>query len=193
MRNVLLAILIILLIPVYLMVYVSIHEIGHTTLARLLGDPYAVYYLIRVEQDSQAIGYTDYDISKLSWAANLVVSAGGIWGTQIVALAALFLLRLRHVSSRLLQRILSIVVFTFAFDVPFQLMQALGYKGLERWPTGVDLMDVILLLQMRMDANPLLLKGLLALVALLYLSAVIWLYGRSRRDRKLSKPSVQAA
>lgn len=192
MRKVLLALLIVLLIPVYLVAYISIHEIGHTIPARLLGDPNAVYYLIKIDQYSQAIGRTDYDIAKLSWGANLIVTMGGVLGTQVVALIALFLLRLRP-ENRLLARTLSIVAFTFAFDVPFQLMQGLAYRGTPHWPTNVDFMDIVLLLQMQLHASQPLLKSLLVVVVVLYLVGFVWLYRRNSLPRRLLRPTPEAA
>jgi hypothetical protein len=193
MRNVLLAILIILLIPVYLIAYISIHEIGHTTMARFLGDPNAVYYLIKMDKYSQAIGLTDYDISKLSWGANLITTVGGVMATQLVALTALLLLRLRQFSHRVLGRWLGIVAFTFAFDPPFQMIQALAYKGLERWPSGVDFMDVVLLLQMKFEVSSLVLNGLLLLLTVLYIAGLVWIYERAKIRRRLWQPSPGAA
>jgi hypothetical protein len=146
-----------------------------------------------MDQYSQAIGLTDYDISKLSWGANLVVSVGGILATQIVALSALFLLWLRQSSHRLLGMLLGVITFTFAFDLPFQLFQALGYRGLQRWPTGVDLMDFMLLLQREFAISQLALKGLLITVTILYLAALVWIYERTKMRRKLWRAAVEAA
>ena len=61
----------------------------------------------------------------------------------------------------------SIVAFPFAFDAPFQLMQALAYKGLQSLPTGVDFMDVMLLAQMEVNASLALLEVLLSVVIVL--------------------------
>jgi hypothetical protein len=90
MHKVLQILLIILLIPVFLVVFTVIHELGHTILARLLGDPNSVFYLVKIEADSACLGCNIYDQGKLSWGANLFVSLGGLLATQFVALAALF-------------------------------------------------------------------------------------------------------
>ena len=193
MRKAFLVILVALLVPLYLAAYVSIHEIGHTTLARFLGDPDSAYYLIKIDENSRSIGRTDYDISKLSWGANLLVSVGGMLATQIAAFVSLFLLRFRR-ADRSLGRAISIIAFLFAFDVPFQLMQALGYRGLHpTWSTGVDFMDFMLLLQMELGLRLALLKWILSALVGLYLAAFIWAYKRIRLVRKLLEPSMEVA
>ena len=169
MRQAWLSLLIILLIPVFLVALIIIHELGHTTLARLLGDPNAVFYLANEEEQSRCIGCTYYDVTKLSWGANLIVSLAGLFAGQLVALTALFLLRVRHAGNRWLHLFLSMIALSFAFfDVPWQLYQALPVNlGHSKWPTGADLVDFMLLLQMRFDLSQLLLKGSLLLMAAL--------------------------
>jgi hypothetical protein len=36
------------LLPLYLVVFAVVHELGHTAPARLLGDPEATFYLVRI-------------------------------------------------------------------------------------------------------------------------------------------------
>jgi hypothetical protein len=80
------------------------------------------------------------------------------------------------------------------FDVPWQVFQALSYD-LERsqWPTGADLVDFLLLLQMKFDVNPLILQAPLLVVTIIYLYAFLWLYRRNRMAQKLTKLSIEAA
>ena len=162
MRKVLTVVLIVLLIPVFLIAFTVIHELGHTILARLLGDPGSVFYLAKIEKHSTCLGCNIYDPAKLSWGANLIVSLGGLLATQLVALTALFLLRLRK-NNPLSLRILSFVALGFAFlDVPVQAIQGLLYNlNRHSWPTNVDLMDFMLLVQAKIGASQLLLKGIL--------------------------------
>jgi hypothetical protein len=184
MRKVAKIIFIILLIPVFLVAFIVIHELGHTILARLLGDPNAVFYLAKMDEDSTCLGCNIYDPAKLSWGANLVVSLGGLLATQLFALVALF--RLRSGPANISwQRILSTVALGFAFlDVPLQVVQGLFYN-LDRhsWPTNVDLMDFMLLLQAKLGASQLLLKGFLFIVTGIYLSAFVWVYKQSRKHQ----------
>lgn len=112
-------------------------------------------------------------------------------GTQLVALTALFLLSL-HPQNRLLQRVLSIVALTFAFfDIFAQFPQGL-YYNLEQqtYQTSVDLVDFMLLLQMRIDASQVLLKSLLLILAILYLTGFVWLYRRNRKELRAVEPSL---
>jgi len=193
MRKTILVILVVLLVPLYLAAYVSIHEIGHTTLARFLGDPDSVYYLIKIDENSRSIGRTEYDVSKLSWGANLLVSVGGMLATQVAAFVSLLLLRFRR-ADHSMGRALSIMAFLFAFDVPFQLMQALAYRRTHpTWPTGVDFMNFMLLLQMELGLGLVLLKWLLSALVGLYLAAFIWAYKRIRSAGKALEPSMEVA
>jgi hypothetical protein len=52
------------------------------------------------------------------------------------------------------------------------------------WPTNVDLMDFMLLVQDKTGADQLLLKGLLLAAALAYLAGFTCLYRRGRRTRE---------
>ena len=45
MRKILKILLIVLIIPIFLVVFAVTHELGHTILARSLGDPNSVFYL----------------------------------------------------------------------------------------------------------------------------------------------------
>lgn len=185
MRKLFFIFLVILLIPVYLVAFTVVHELGHTILARLLGDPDSVFYLARIEEHSFCLGCNIYDPSKLSWGGNLIVSLGGLLATQLVALTALLLLRLRHVN-RLLRQTLSSIALGFAFlDVPVQVIQGLLYNlNHQTWPTNVDLVDFMLLVQGRIGASQLLLKGLMLIAAILYMSGFVWSYRQNKVTQK---------
>ncbi len=185
MRKVLRVLLIILLIPVYLVGFTVIHELGHTLLARMLGDPDSVFYLARIEADSMCLGCNIYDQAKLSWGANLIVSLGGLLATQIVAIIAVFLLRLRR-NNRISRRFLGFIALGFALlDVVAQGLQGLLYNLNNRtFPTNVDLVDAMLLVQQRTGASQFLLKGVLLAVTILYLSGFVALYWRNRWAHK---------
>lgn len=104
---------------------------------------------------------------------------------HLVALTALFLIRRDH-AHRLLQRVLSSIALGFAFlDVPVQVIQALLYNlDHQSWPTNVDFM---LLVQGRIGASQLLLKGLLLIAAILYLFGFEWLYQHARQPGKVNR------
>jgi len=184
MRKILKFDFILLLIALLLVLIIVIHEIGHTALARLLGDPDSVFYLVKVKGDFACCGFTDFDTTKLSWGDNLVVSLGGLLATQLVALVALFLLRFPQ-NNTLWRRALKAIALGFAFfDVPVQVIQASLYDLDHRvWPTNVDLMDVMLLLQTRIEASQIVLKAALFIIAAVYLVLIIWLYKRSSQPQ----------
>ncbi len=179
--------LVTLFIPVYLVSFVVIHELGHTLLARLLGDPNSVFYLAKIEEHSACLGCNIYDQTKLTRGANLVVSLGGLLATQLVALTALFLLGLRP-GKQLRRRILTVIAMGFAFlDVPVQVIQGLLYNlNQESFPTNVDLVDFMLLVQDRVGASQFLLKGAILLASILYLAGFVWFYEKAK---VLSSPS----
>lgn len=195
MRQAWLSLLIILLIPVFLFALIIIHELGHTTAARLLGDPGAVFYLVDKTEQSSCIGCTYYDVSKLSWGANVIVSLTGLFAGQLVAIAALFLLPLHHAGNRWLRLVFSMTALSFSlFDVPWQVLQALSANlGRSKWPTGKDLVDFLLLLQMRFDFSQLLLKSFLLLIALLYLAGFVRLYRRNRAAQTLWNQAIETS
>lgn len=177
--------LLILLIALLLFSIMVVHEIGHTALARLLGDPDSVFYLVKADGDFACCGFSVFDTAKLSWSDNLVVSLGGLLATQVIALAALLLLRLQHINAPW-RRTLKAIALGFALDVPLQVIQASLYD-LDRhvWPTNVDLMDFMLLLQERISASQILLKASLFLVAAIYLSMLILAYRRFGRSQEI--------
>jgi hypothetical protein len=181
MRKLLKVIIIILLIPIYLILFTIVHELGHTLLARLMGDPASIFYLVRMDGDYLCLGCNIYDQSRLTWGANLVVSLGGLLATQIVAITALFLLRLR-INTRYTRRILGFISLGFAFlDVIVQAAQGLLYNlNHFTFPSNIDLVDAMLLVQQRTGASQFLLKAILVVLAVVYLSAFIGVYWRNR-------------
>jgi hypothetical protein len=94
-----------------------------------------------------------------------------------------------------LRLFLSITALSFAFsDVPWQVPQALTANlGRSKWPTSADLVDVLVLLQMRFDLSPLLLKGFLLLMAGLYLAGFVWLFRRKQVTQTLWNPSIETS
>src|SRR5437868_3645134 len=74
---------------------VNVHEIGHTLVARLLGDASAHYVLYESGGHSSCLGCNLYDSSKLSDNANAIVNFGGVLSTQALCWGAIVLLARR--------------------------------------------------------------------------------------------------
>lgn len=190
MRSFLLTILILVLFPIYSVLFITIHELGHVAVMRLLGDDEAWFYLVKIEDDEQCLGCTTDSQIEYSWGGNLVLSLGGMIATQTIAISALLLLSLRP-KKRWVVTFLSVIALTFSvFDLLAQVPQGL-YHNLEEktFRSSVDLVDVMLLIQMKVDASQLLLKGLLLTSALLYLFVFLWFYRRTRRNIQTIAPS----
>jgi hypothetical protein len=190
MRSFLITLLILVLFPFYSVLFITIHELGHVAVMRLLGDDEAWFYLVKVDENGQCLGCTTESEIEYSWGGEVAKSLGGLIMTQTIALTALLLLSLRP-RRRWIVTTLSVIALTFAiFDILAQVPQGL-YYNLEKMTleTGVDLAKVMLLIQMKVDASQLLLKGLLLTGTLLYLSAFLWFYRRTRRNMQTTAPS----
>jgi hypothetical protein len=164
--------LIIVLVPIYLVAFAVVHELGHTVLARLFGDPGSTFYLVQIDPGGRGycLGCNITDHTKISPFGNLAVSLGGILFTQVTALIALGMIRFT-LPHTLGYRLFSIIALGFAFlDVPVQVAQGLLYN-IERntWPTGVDLMDAMFQISSATGAPPVMLKTILAILAGVYL------------------------
>jgi hypothetical protein len=182
--------LFVVLVPFYLVAFTVVHELGHTVPARLLGDPDATFYLVQIGPGGQSVclGCAITDDTVLSPAGNLVVALGGLLFTQVAALLALVMLR--HTAAHTWRsRLFAAVALGYAFlDVPVQVIQGLLYN-LERhtYPTGVDLMDAMLLISGATGAPFLLLKTILALMAVGYL-VVFWrIYNRIQSRARMGR------
>ena len=179
MRSVLRALLYLPLFAALLLTFVVMHELGHTILARILGDPASTFYLVKLDQSSTCLGCNIYDQSKLSWGANLLVSLGGLLATQLVAFTLLLFSRYGRAGPRL-RRWLGATGLAYVFlDVVVQGVQGLLYDvGAQTWPTEVDLLDVMLLIRQRWPLAQTFLKGTIVLVAAAYLAFSLRLYRR---------------
>jgi hypothetical protein len=193
MRKILLGILIVVLFPFYSVVFISVHELGHVAVMRLLGDDDAWFYLVKVDENGRCLGCTTSGPEHVSWAEDVAIRLGGLIATQAVALTALILLSL-HPRRRWLVITLSIIALTFSFfDILAQVPQGLYYNlDQATFSTGVDLVDFMLLIQMKVAASQALLKGLLLGAAVLYLFGFVWFYRRTRRKLERDEPSPVA-
>ncbi len=176
-------ILLIALTPIFLVIFTVIHESGHTILARLFGDPASTFYLVRIDEQGTCLGCNITDHAKLWYWGNLVVSVGGLLFTQVGAIVAFALARFAPTDS-FRRRALIVAAFGFAFlDVVVQVVQGLAYDTSQHtWPTGVDLMDFMLLIGQATGLSQNVLKSGLAVISVVYLFGIVVLYRRSFRN-----------
>jgi len=169
--------LILLLIPIFLIGFTVVHEMGHTILARILGDPASTFYLAKIEEDSACLGCNIYDYTKLTSSENLLVSAGGLLATQIVAIM-LLLFSKTVAGTAWITRLSGRLALGFAFlDITVQGIQGLLYNIEQHtWPTNVDPMDIMLLISAETGASQTPMKIALAGGAAAYLLAFTWLH-----------------
>src|SRR5437016_14683320 len=104
---------------------VNFHEIGHTTVARLLGDDSAHYVLYQAQGQSSCLGCNLYDSSRLGDIANVFVNLGGVIFTQLLCWIAIFLLA--GGERALIKRwmLVSAIGITWLGDLVLQLVQGL--------------------------------------------------------------------
>jgi len=162
-----------------LLLFVVIHELGHTLTARLLGDPESTFYLVRIEENSTCLGCNISDYTKISPLGNLLVSLAGLTSTSLVGLGLIFLSAWGRLPL-LLQRWLVRTGLAYVFlDSLVQGLQGLLYD-IEKntWPTNVDLMDFMLLLQRFTGSSQVAMKIGLLVFFILYLAAVGLLFSR---------------
>ena len=181
--------------PFAFLIMINVHEIGHTLLARALGDGDAVYYLYKqFDADKACFGCNIYDARKLSELGNLLVSLGGVLASQLVVFALVWVWR-RRAWVREPRYLIVTAIILFASDVPFQVFRGIqadiaSQAGLVR----VDLADFLYLLH-RMFAIPLDVGKIgLLVVAVLYCLLVFRSVRRQwRRPRTASAPDLDAA
>ncbi len=185
MNKLLRVILLLVYVPVFIVGVVVIHELGHTGMARLLGDARATFVLVEITEDSRAFGRTFHDETQFSQEENLVVSLSGLLATQLAALvllAASGWAAGRPFLSRLLAG--SAIVMAIG-DVFMQGSQGLLYDISERtWPSSVDLVDVMLLAQQLTGASQATMKVVLGVVLALWVVFFVLLFRRVSRSRR---------
>jgi hypothetical protein len=112
---------------------IIVHEIGHTVVARLLGDGRATFTLY----SSHCIGCNLYDSQRLSPLANVAVSLGGVLFTALVTVAALVALGWPGRPSWLPRWLLTeVAVVFYLLDFAFQIVQAVRIPVPAREPVG---------------------------------------------------------
>jgi hypothetical protein len=120
-RALLVTCLVVVCLPVVTVLMILTHEIGHTVVARLLGDGRATFVLY----GRACIGCNLYDSQRLTPWGNVAVSLGGVWGTMLLTVVTVAGLgwtgRPRWVPRWLLAEV---IVICFAGDLAWQFVQA---------------------------------------------------------------------
>jgi hypothetical protein len=132
-RRVLLVLLMIVCVAVITLVMIIVHEVGHTVVARVLGDGRATFTLY----SSHCIGCNLYDSQRLSPMANVAVSLGGVLFTGLVTVAALGTLCWSRRPSWLPRWLLiEVAAVCFVGDFLWQIVQAALLPVPAREPVG---------------------------------------------------------
>jgi hypothetical protein len=124
---------VVLAAPVVTAIMVLTHEVGHTVVARLLGDGRATFRIY----GHGCIGCNLYDSQRLSPWGNVAVSLGGLWGTMVLTALGLIALAWRR-CPRWLSRwlLLEAIVICFVGDFIWQFVQAAEVPVPAREPVG---------------------------------------------------------
>jgi hypothetical protein len=122
----------------FLFVMINVHEIGHTMLARLLGDSSAHYVLFQDQERSGCMGCNLYDSSQLGDVANVVVNFGGVIFTQLLCWTAILLLARGGPAPLRRWLLLTAIVITWSGDVVLQLVQGLAADIPQLLPRGPE-------------------------------------------------------
>jgi len=186
---------IIVFAPIAFLIMINAHEIGHTLLARALGDDDAAYYMYkRFDVDKACFGCNIYDARKLSEFGNMLVTLGGVLSSQLVVLVLVWLWS-RRVRLHDHRHLIVTAIIVFASDVPFQVFRGIqaDVAGQARL-TRIDLADFLFLLHkafaIPVDAGKMGLLVLAITYCLLLFTAVrhqMW------RPRTVSAPGRNAA
>lgn len=128
------ACLVVLCAPLVTLVMVITHEIGHTVVARVLGDDRATFLLY----GHDCFGCNLYDSARLAPWGNVAVSLGGLLFTALLTIAAVLALGW-HGRPRWLPRWLlaEVIVICYGGDLVWQFVQAVQQLPVpDREPLG---------------------------------------------------------
>ncbi len=157
---------------VSLFIMINVHEIGHTVFARLFGDNHAFYALYRLRADGSlaCVGCNVYDEAKLSFLGNVFVTLGGVTFSQLMAITLLWYGE-KAKTNQTARRFFRVVATVCLFDVFFQVAQGIVANIAHQVAfTRVDIADFIWLVANRVQASPVVVKG----IVLAILSGYSW-------------------
>ncbi len=132
-RAALVTCLVVLAAPVVTAIMVLTHEVGHTVVARMLGDGRATFRIY----GHACIGCNLYDSQRLTPWGNVAVSLGGLWGTMLLTVLGVIALAWRR-RPRWPPRwlLLELIVVCFVGDFIWQFVQAIEIPVPAREPVG---------------------------------------------------------
>jgi hypothetical protein len=183
-RRLLLALLMVGCAPVITVAMIIVHEVGHTVVARLLGDGRATFTLY----SSHCIGCNLYDSQRLSPLGNVAVSLGGVLFTGLLTVGALGVLSWRRRPSWLPRSLLvELAAICFVGDFIWQIIEAAQLPVPAREPVGwglgyTDLNAAVSFFSEATGWSHATAASIGIAAGVLYTTAVAVLAGRARRS-----------
>lgn len=191
-RRILLPLVVIVCLPATTFVMIIVHEVGHTVVARLLGDGRATFILY----SAHCIGCNLYDSQRLSPMANVAVSLGGVVFTALATVAALGILCWSRRPSWLPRWLLiEVAAVCFVGDFLWQIVQAALLPVPAREPVGwglgyTDLNAAVSFFSQATGWSHAAAAAIGITLAVLYTAAVAALVHRARRLGRRSGSAV---
>jgi len=118
---------------------VNFHEVGHTLVARALGDSSAHYVLVETTATSTCAGCNLYDSGRLGDAANIAVNFGGVLFTQLLCWTAILFMAVGNRRPFPSWALLTVAAITWLGDLVFQLAQGLIERVPAHLPRGPEM------------------------------------------------------
>ena len=166
------------LLAVSFFIVINIHEIGHTFVARYLGDAHAYYKLVEFSDGRvTAVGKNVYNLYIFDDLQIILISLAGVLASQLLAVFLMIAIKIKKIKNTIFTKYL---IFAGGFDLVFQELQGmftpLQHRGLmcPRGVCGNDFADVFWLIAQKLKLNSTL--GILAIKLLSLLVIIMWLY-----------------
>ena len=161
------------------LIVINIHEIGHTLVAKYLGDTHAYYKLIEFNNGHlTAIGKNVYALYIFNDLQIIFISLAGVLASQVFAIFLIFIAtKIKKIKDTIFAKYL---IFASGFDLAFQELQGifapLQHRNLmcPRGVCGNDFADVFWLIAQKLNLNSTI--GILAIKLISLLITIVWLY-----------------
>ncbi len=166
-------------------IVINIHEIGHTFVAKYLGDTHAYYKLVEFNGGRvTAIGKNVYNLYIFDDSQIILISLAGVLASQL--LAVFLMIAIKKIKNTTFTKYL---IFASGFDLVFQELQGLFASLQHRdlmCPRGVcgnDFADVFWLAAQKLELNSTF--GILAIKLISLLVVIIWIYFLYKLSRRV--------